>query len=175
MSKNTAHNQAIANSLRAEMVGFAKQIQARAASFAMKAAVEETHRDSGRAAANWSLSFGTKAVDEAWSPAKYGDEIPVGGQVGQRGDGVGSSGILAAKGSYYGFNGSTGEPEPEGYLETMLGVGKAGQAKTVFLYNPILNTDIYKERATLKHSLEAAKEAASKAVQGAKRRGSKFR
>ena len=162
MSRNTAHNQAFADSLKAKMVGYAKLIQSEIAAIALDNAIRNTVKDSGRAAANWNLSFGTGAVPEQLSPSKYNQSGQSYGTIGQRDSRVDGEDIRSAKGSYYGYDKKTGTID-RGFIHTvqgldgvlgwsirqMIGVGKGGAVKTVFLYNPVIQIDRYASNANL--------------------------
>lgn len=162
MSRNTAHNQAFADSLKAKMTGYAKLIQAEVAVIALDNAIRKTVKDSGRAAANWNLSFGTGAVPEQLDPSRYLQTGHSYGTIGKRNSRVDGESIRDAKGSHYGYHKDEGTID-KGYIHTvqglegvlgwsikqMLGVGRGGQAKTVFLYNPVIQHDKYAYNAAL--------------------------
>ena len=162
MARSTAHNQAFADSLKAKMTGYAKLIQSEIVAIALDNAIWNTVKDSGRAAANWNLSFGTGAVPDQLNPSKYNQTGQSYGTIGKRNSRVDGESIRDAKGSHYGYRKDEGTID-KGYIHTvqgldgvlgwsirqMIGVGRAGAVKTVFLYNPVIQVDNYAYNAKL--------------------------
>jgi len=151
-------------------MGYAKAIQAEIVAIALDNAIINTHKDSGRAAANWNLSIGTSPIPEQLDPSKYyqtGDKF---GKIYGRGDGIGDDDITArkAKGSYYGYRANASCSE-NGYLYEVLGVKKKGGIKTVFIYNPVLTIGKYAGNARVSMEYLESPRPFSDATEGANR------
>ena len=165
-------------SLVAEMKGYAKLIQAEVVANALHKAVVESFVDSGRAAANWNLSFGTAPIAGGWEPKYYGESGESYGSIGFRTRRVKDAdkanansesrkkSIASAKGSFYGYSikGNNASTIDGGYIHEALGIKfnekgnpvyfRKGAFSTVFLYNPIISTEAYAENANLINSIE---------------------
>ena len=101
-----------------------------------------TVHDSSRFAANWDLSLKAGAIRVAIDPAKYLQAGESYGAVGKKGDGGKyKDAVKSAKAAFYGYTASShGHVEVivGGRIHAALGVGKAGAAPSVYLYNPII-------------------------------------
>ena len=117
---------------------------------ALHRAVTETVKDSGRAAANWNISFGSAPMTAGMDPSKYGQAFNEGaGHVGQRGDrkevrGSKTPPIAQYKGFYYGYRFDEAGTSliKDGRIHQTLGIGRSGTPPTAFLYNPIYSPEL---------------------------------
>ena len=105
--------------------------------------VRETVKDSGRAAANWNLSFGSVAMTASWDPKAYKQTYNGVASIGDRGDkGSGASEAIAYyKGFHYGYSEYKREMElkKDGRIYQALKIGQPGTPPTIYLYNPIFD------------------------------------
>lgn len=107
--------------------------------------VKETVKDSGRAAANWNLSFGGVSMMSEWDPKEYKQTYNEGkGPIGDRGDRHKKTATKAQivwyyKGFHYGYvlSGKELILVPHGRIVQNLKIGQPGNPPAVYLYNPI--------------------------------------
>lgn len=116
---------------------------------ALHRVVVETVKDSGRAAANWNVSFGGVMMTQAWDPEKYGQAYNGGpGSIGDRGDkGSGpASQVPYYKGFHYGYTvGRDGvQLVPNDKIYRALKIGEAGTPPAAYIYNPIFDPKFFR-------------------------------
>lgn len=130
------------HNLKKFLHGVNKKVYAQGIAITLNRVVEETVKDSGRAAANWNISFGSAPTDRSIDPAQYG-QLYQGGRIGYQGDG-GNPFIAVYKGFYYGYQpGPNGSATlvPRGRIYNAIQPGSRGAPKAAFIYNPIASGD----------------------------------
>ena len=133
-------NKAYIQNLKKFLNTVSKKVYAEGVATVLHRVVTETVKDSGRAAANWNISFGGAPSSTVWDPKHYGDSFP-GGSIGHRGD-KGSAPIAEYKGFHYGYkpDGANVTLTPTGRISQAIKPGQGGAAPAAFLFNPIMNT-----------------------------------
>lgn len=124
-----------------------KKLYAEGVALTLDRVVRETIKDSGRAAANWNISFGSVGATVAWDPEHYGQAFNNGaGSVGQRGDkgaSPPSSDIPSYKAYHYGYisDGNSVTVIPHGRIHQAIKPGAGGAAPAATIYNPIFSSE----------------------------------
>ena len=120
-----------------------KKLYAEGVALTLDRVVRETVKDSGRAAANWNISFGSVGATASWDPEHYGQAFNNGaGSVGQRGD-KGQAPIAAYKAYHYGYisDGNSVTVIPHGRIHQAIKPGVGGAAPAATIYNPIFSSE----------------------------------
>jgi hypothetical protein len=118
-----------------------KKLYAEGIALTLDRVVRETIKDSGRAAANWNISFGSVGATASWDPENYGQAFNNGaGSVGQRGD-KGQAPIASYKAYHYGYtsDGNSVTVIPHGRIHQAIKPGVGGAAPAAIIYNPIFS------------------------------------
>lgn len=102
-------NQMYVANLKAGLSGIPRRAQAALSAAVLDYAIENTHHDSSRFAANWDLAIGGSGMRTHYAPEEYGRTIPGTDEtIGFRGDsGSVKARVRRAKALYYGYIPST--------------------------------------------------------------------
>lgn len=143
------NNQAYSAKLNTLLKGLPKRVLGVYAATALHNAqqLSVTKHDSSRAAANWNLQVGNSPIPQHLDPGAYGTS-----PIGQRGDaGSHAKRVMDYKRQFWNYYKRHGAmiPKKGGVLWSAIGVGKAGTAPVVRLYNPVfsLKFDHYAKNA----------------------------
>jgi hypothetical protein len=156
MSRSHKNNVAVIANLRKVVDGVAKKAYGEFCASVLDSVIRETVKDSGRAAANWNLSFFSSVIPPGLDPKDYGQTYNGGpGAVGYRDDkkngGIAAAAVAGYKAFYYGYEsaGGTVTLSNSGLISQRLGIGKPGRPPTVHLYNTVAEEAQYSENAFL--------------------------
>lgn len=136
------NKQYVAN-LKKYLNTISKKVYAEGVALTLDKVVRATYKDSGRAAANWNISFGSALPTSELDPKFYEQAFNQGaGRVGKRGDG-GTAPIAEYKAYHYGYTTSAGTTQviPHGRIYQAIKPGVSGSAPAVYIHNPILSQE----------------------------------